>query len=29
MGKNEKLLKRLYALPKDFTYNELKKLMNL
>lgn len=28
MGKNKKLLKRLYTLPKDFTYNELKKLMN-
>lgn len=28
MGKNEKLLKRLYTLPKDFTYNELKKLMS-
>jgi hypothetical protein len=28
MGKNEKLLKRLLSQPNDFTYTELKKLMN-
>ncbi|OEF95948.1 type II toxin-antitoxin system HicA family toxin [Desulfuribacillus alkaliarsenatis] len=27
MTKIEKLLQRLYSLPKDFTYSELKKIM--
>lgn len=27
MSKNEKLLKKLQSVPKDFTYAELKKLM--
>lgn len=28
MGKKEKLLERLLSKPKDFTYNELKSLLN-
>ncbi len=28
MGRNDKLLKRLLAKPKDFTYDELKKLLS-